>query len=128
MARRLHFADHLKKRRYENAPRTVCYPHFRSLHPAKGASCCCRTGSAIAPAEIPKKNGTIGVIHQATTKDGCPWTIQIKEVEYLLDPTDLEEEFMVDGLRVRFDYLPLRMKNRCKEANPIRVLSMVKMK
>lgn len=74
------------------------------------------------------KNGTIGVIHQATTKEGCAWTIQIKEVEYLLDPTNLEEEFMLEGQRVRFDYLPLRMKNRCKEANPIQVLSMVKMK
>jgi len=74
------------------------------------------------------KNGTIGVIHQATTKEGCAWTIHIKELEYLLDPTNLEEEFMIEGQRVRFDYLPLRMKNRCKEANPIQVLSMVKMK
>lgn len=74
------------------------------------------------------KNATIGVIHQATTKDGCPWTIHIKEVDYLLDPTNLEAEFMVEGQRVRFEYLPLRMKNRCKEANPIQVLSMVKMK
>ena len=75
-----------------------------------------------------EKNGTIGVIQQATSKEGCPWTIRIKEVEYLLDPTNLKEEFMVDGQRVRFDYLPLRMKSRCKEANPIEVLSMVKMK
>ncbi len=81
-----------------------------------------------APTEATGKNGTIGVLHQATTKEGCPWTIRIKEVEYLLDPTNLEEEFMVEGLRVRFDYQPLRMMNRCKEANPIRVLSMVKMK
>ena len=74
------------------------------------------------------KNGTIGVIHQATTKEGCAWTIHIKEVEYLLDPTNLAEEFMVEGQRVRFDYLPLRMTNRCQEANPVEVLSMVKMK
>ena len=80
------------------------------------------------PTETTAKNRTIGVIHQATTKEGCAWTIHIKEVEYLLDPTNLKEEFMVDGQRVRFDYLPLRMKSRCKEANPIEVLSMVKMK
>jgi hypothetical protein len=78
--------------------------------------------------EMADKNRTIGVIHQATTREGCPWTIHIKEVDYLLDPTNLRDEFMVDGLRVRFDYLPLRMTNRCKEANPIEVLSMVKMK
>lgn len=78
--------------------------------------------------ETTEKNRTIGVIHQATTKEGCPWTIHIKEVDYLLDPTNLKEEFMVDGLKVRFDYLPLRRTNRCKEANPIEVLSMVKMK
>ncbi|HQV37840.1 MAG: hypothetical protein IPO60_04165 [Flavobacteriales bacterium] len=101
---------------------------FAACTPQKELPVAAEQEALSPPAEIPKKNGTIGVIHQATTKDGCPWTIQIKEVEYLLDPTDLEEEFMVDGLRVRFDYLPLRMKNRCKEANPIRVLSMVKMK
>jgi hypothetical protein len=78
--------------------------------------------------EATAKNGTIGVIQQATTKEGCAWTIRIKELDYLLDPTNLEEEFMQNELRVRFDYLPLRMKNRCKEANPIQVLSMVKMK
>jgi len=80
------------------------------------------------PTEITEKNRTIGVIHQATTEDGCPWVIRIKEVDYLLDPIDLDKEFMIDGLRVRFDYLQLRMMNRCKEANPIKVLSMVKMK
>ncbi|HQV52415.1 MAG: hypothetical protein IPI00_01305 [Flavobacteriales bacterium] len=81
-----------------------------------------------APTEIHEKNRTIGVIQQAITKEGCAWTIRIKEVDYLLDPTNLGEEFMVNELRVRFDYLPLRMVNRCKEANPIEVLSMVKMK
>ena len=74
------------------------------------------------------KNGTIGVIQQATTKEGCAWTIRVKELEYLLGPTNLQAEFMVNEQRVRFDFLPLRMKNRCKEANPIQVLSMVKMK
>lgn len=83
---------------------------------------------AQAPTGTAEKNRTIGVIHQTTTKEGCPWTIRIKEVEYLLDPTNLEKEFMVDGQRVRFDYLPLRMKNRCNDANPVKVLSMVKMK
>jgi len=80
------------------------------------------------PAEMTEKNRTIGVVQQATTKEGCPWTIRIKEVEYLLDPVNLADEFMVDGLRVRFDYLPLRRTNRCKEANPIEVRSMVRMK
>lgn len=80
------------------------------------------------PTERTEQNRTIGVIQQATTKEGCPWTIRIKEEKYLLDPINLKEEFMIDGLRVRFDYLPLRRTNRCKEANPIEVLSMVKMK
>ncbi|MBK6369933.1 MAG: hypothetical protein IPF64_08940 [Flavobacteriales bacterium] len=79
------------------------------------------------PTEMTAKNRTIGVIQQATTKEGCPWTIRIKEVEYLLDPTNLKEEFMINGLRVRFDYRPLRRTNRCKEANPIEVTSMVKL-
>ena len=80
-----------------------------------------------APTAIREKDRTIGVIQQATTKEGCPWTIRIKEVDYFLDPTNLAEEFMVNELHVRFDYLPLRMTNRCKEANPIEVISMVKM-
>ena len=83
---------------------------------------------AQAPTSTPTgKNGTIGVIHQATSKEGCSWTIHTKAVDYLLDPTNLDKEFMIDGLRVRFDYQQLRMMNRCKEANPIKVLSMEKM-
>lgn len=80
-----------------------------------------------APTEMTENNRTIGVIKQAVTKEGCPFTIKIKEVDYLLDPINLKEEFMVDGLRVRFDYLPLRRTNRCEEANPVEVLSMEKM-
>lgn len=76
---------------------------------------------------VSDKNGTIGVIQQATTKEGCPYTIRIKELSYLLDPINLSDEFKVDGLRVRFDYRPLRRANRCKEANPVEVVSMVKM-
>ncbi|MBP6312733.1 MAG: hypothetical protein KA408_10725 [Flavobacteriales bacterium] len=80
------------------------------------------------PTEVSEKNRTIGVIQQAITKEGCLWTIRIKEVDYFLDPINLDEEFMVNELRVQFDYLQLRMTNRCKEANPVEVLSMVKMK
>ncbi len=101
---------------------------FAACTPQKELPAAAEQEAQTPPTEIPKKNGTIGVIHQATTKDGCPWTIQIKEEEYLLDPINLKEEFMVDGLRVRFDYRTLRRTNRCKEANPIEVVSMVKMK
>jgi len=59
---------------------------------------------------------------------GWAWTIRVKELEYLSGPTNLQAEFMVNEQRVRFDFLPLRRANRCKEANPIEVLSMVKMK
>ena len=79
------------------------------------------------PAEMSENNRTIGVIQQATTKEGCPFTIRIKEVSYLLDPINLKDEFKVEGLRVRFDYRQLRMANRCNEANPVEVVSMVKM-
>ncbi|MBK7297608.1 MAG: hypothetical protein IPI91_13680 [Flavobacteriales bacterium] len=44
-----------------------------------------------APTEIHEKNRTIGVIQQAITKEGCAWTIRIKEVDYLLDPTISEK-------------------------------------
>ena len=80
-----------------------------------------------APTEMTENNRTIGVIKQAVTKEGCPFTIKTKELDYLLDPINLKEEFMVDGLRVRFDFLPLRRTNRCKEANPVEVLSMERM-
>ena len=45
----------------------------------------------------------------------------------MLDPINLKDEFKVEGLRVRFDYRQLRMANRCNEANPVEVVSMVKM-
>ncbi|MGV9013929.1 MAG: hypothetical protein ACOH13_15160 [Flavobacteriales bacterium] len=107
----------------------VCFAFiaFAACTPQKDLPVTTQQGTAPPPTNTVEKNRTIGVIHQATTKEGCPWTIHIKEVDYLLDPTNLREEFMVDGLHVRFDYLPLRMTNRCKEANPIEVLSMVKM-
>ena len=101
---------------------------FAACHSQKNLPSEAGTQVQAPPSGTTEKNRTIGVIHQATTKDGCPWTIHIKEVDYLLDPTNLKEEFMVDGLRVRFDYLPLRRANRCKEANPVEVLSMVTLK
>ena len=128
MARRLHFADHLTHAAMRILLALLTTLTFAACTPQKELPAATENEAQSPPTETTGKNRTIGVVHQATTKEGCPWTIRIKEVEYLLDPTNLEAEFMVEGQRVRFDYLPLRMKNRCNEANPIRVLSMVKMK
>ena len=101
---------------------------FAACTPQKELPAATAPEARTPPSAATGKNATIGVIQKATTDDGCPWTIRIKEVDYLLDPTNLADEFMVDGLRVRFDYRILRRTNRCKEANPIEVVSMVKMK
>ncbi len=64
-----------------------------------------------------------GLISASTNDSSCPYTIAIEEEDYpyLLDPTNLEEDFMVDGFKVWFKFTSLRMASRCSEANPIRI-------
>ena len=74
-----------------------------------------------------KEGYTYGVI---TPKDNrnCGWIIYVaKNINY--DPINIEDEkfikFSSSKETVYFKFLPLRMKNRCKNASPIALMEVV---
>ena len=74
-----------------------------------------------------KEGYTYGVI---TPKDNgnCGWIISVaKNINY--DPINIEDEkfikFSSTKETVYFKFLPLRMKNRCKNASPIALMEVV---
>ena len=74
-----------------------------------------------------KEGYTYGVI---THKDNgnCGWIISVaKNINY--DPINIEDEkfikFSSSKETVYFKFLPLRMKNRCKNASPIALMEVV---
>jgi len=74
-----------------------------------------------------KEGYTYGVI---TPKDNgnCGWIISVaKNINY--DPINIEDEkfikFSSSKETVYFKFLPLRMKNRCKDASPIALMEVV---
>ena len=74
-----------------------------------------------------KEGYTYGVI---TPKDNgnCGWIISVaKNINY--DPINIEDEkfikFSSSKETVYFKFLPLRMKNRCKNASPIALMEVV---
>lgn len=66
----------------------------------------------------------MGVIKTGATDGGCEYTIDTKKFNYHLDPTNLDDAFKKDGLKVWFTHRGLRMMNRCPEATPIEVIEM----
>jgi len=63
-----------------------------------------------------------GTIVVSQIKGDCPYTIQMdNDKANLLDPINLEESFMQDGVKIWFKFNGLRMMNRCEKANPISI-------
>lgn len=64
-----------------------------------------------------------GTIVTLKAEDGCPYVIEIagKDGNYFLDPTNLEETYQKDGMKVWFTFQGLRMMNRCGNAAPIAI-------
>ena len=73
-------------------------------------------------------NYSSGTIVHATVEGDCPYTIKVVTGGYVVfyDPINLENNYMKDGLKVQFQFRPLKMKNRCDKANPISLSSIQK--
>ncbi|RMA57259.1 hypothetical protein [Ulvibacter antarcticus] len=71
---------------------------------------------------------TSGTIVHSTDENDCAYTIKVSNTENVLylDPINLENMYMKDGLKVQFQYKSLKMKNRCNKANPISLTKMTK--
>lgn len=70
---------------------------------------------------------TKGVIVASTVEGECPYTIQADNNDaYRLDPINLEEKYKKNGEKIWVKYTPLRMKNRCDNANPVTVVKIMK--
>lgn len=59
------------------------------------------------------------------TEGDCPYTLQIKGQETLLDPINLEDTYKKSGISLWVKYRPLRMPNRCEKANPVEIMEIV---
>lgn len=68
-----------------------------------------------------------GTIVVSQIKGDCPYTIQMdNDKANLLDPINLEESYMQDGVKIWFKYNGLRMMNRCEKANPVSIVEIQK--
>ena len=59
-----------------------------------------------------------GVIIAGEKNSTCSFLIKLYD-NTLLDPINLEENYKINQLKIIFNYTPLRMRNRCDNANPI---------
>ena len=66
-----------------------------------------------------------GTIQFSSQMDKCQYTIKADDIPYLIDPINLEDSLKKDQLKIWFTYQALRMKNRCAEANPVRLKDVV---
>lgn len=70
--------------------------------------------------------GTVKVLKDSD----CTFVILNENTNVYLDPINFNisdfEDFRTNGLNVYFKYKPLRMMNRCTEASPIELISIVK--
>lgn len=73
-------------------------------------------------------NYTSGIIIHSSEENDCAYTIHVTTDgnELFLDPINLENEYMENGLKVQFQYKTLKMKNRCNKANPISLTNITK--
>ncbi|MCH2489393.1 MAG: hypothetical protein MK211_04520 [Flavobacteriales bacterium] len=69
-----------------------------------------------------------GTIIHDKGKTVCEFLISVSEsnTSNFYDPINLEDAFKVDGLKIQFKFRPLRMKNRCSNANPIHIIELSK--
>ena len=70
--------------------------------------------------------GTVKVLKDSK----CTFVIVNEKTNVNLDPVNFNisdfEEFRMNDLKVYFKYKPLRMMNRCTEASPVELISIVK--
>ena len=64
---------------------------------------------------------TSGTVVYSTAENDCAYTLKVdsQTEDLFYDPINLENEFTKDGLKIKFQYKLLKMKNRCDKANPI---------
>ena len=72
---------------------------------------------------------TLGTIAASKEEGDCPYVIQseINGTTVMYDPTNLEEMYKKDGMKVWYKYNGLKMMNRCEKASPIKIAEMQKM-
>jgi len=65
-----------------------------------------------------------GVIRYSAAEGDCPYVIEVESTDYnyMLDPVNLESEFMTDGVQIWFKFAGLRRPNRCEKASPVNLL------
>jgi len=66
----------------------------------------------------------LGEISRSSESENCEYTLKLisEENPFLLDPINLEKEYQIDGKKIWVKYQILRMKSRCNNAHPIRIL------
>lgn len=92
---------------------------------------CCATNNttnATESAEEMMKSGFVmGELVFSDVEGDCEYTIQTYGSEpELLDPTNLDDAFKADGIKVWVKYISLRMANRCDKARPIEIIEIQK--
>lgn len=68
---------------------------------------------------------TNGIIITGKKEGQCSFLIQLDD-NTLLDPINLEKEYMIADLKIAFNFSQLRMMNRCDNANPISIIDIKK--
>ena len=65
----------------------------------------------------------MGTIVASTAENDCPYVIssEVDGTAVMYDPTNLEESYKKDGMKIWYKYQPLRMMNRCDKANPVSI-------
>ena len=101
------------------------------------ASCCSSSKTQkndamekTANAQTMVANGfTQGTIVVSSGESGCPYIIssEIDGNQVMYDPINLEEAYKKDGMSVWYKFRPLRMMNRCENANPVEISEMKEM-
>ena len=51
----------------------------------------------------------------------CPYTLKLSDGVTLLDPINLDESYKMQDAKIWVKYAGLKMMNRCKKANPVRI-------
>ncbi len=64
---------------------------------------------------------TYGTVVYSAAENDCAYSIKVdtQAEDLFYDPVNLENEFIKDGLKIKFHFKALRMKSRCNKANPI---------
>lgn len=75
--------------------------------------------------EMIAKGFTKGTMVHSKEDGDCEYTIKLEDGRYF-ESSDLNKEYMKDGMAVWFTFNPLRRMSRCKKANPVAITAMKK--